>query len=139
MRLVRFMGLTEFEKLMRGETLYNTTNWKKRNQSGSVGFCFFPLTDKHDVYWALEKLWYIVDHSVCVVFECTDITKLNKSFGYYVSGWCTSECYNEYCVTVYDRTIMKPVKYTFSEIPSEYAIWYDVAEEEEEKRRWETY
>ncbi len=137
MRLVRFMGLTEFEKLMRGETLYNTTDWKKRNQSGSVGFCFFPLTDKHDTYWAYDKLWGIVDPSVCVVFECT--IKLKKSYGYYASGWWTSERYDEYCVTEYNKTMLKPIEYTFSEIPSEYAIWHDVAEEEEEKRRWETY
>ena len=91
------------------------------------------------MYWACDTLWGVVSHSVCVVFECTDITKLNKSYGYYASGWCTSERHDEYCITEYNRCILKPIKYTFSYFPSKYANWHDVAEEEEENKRWDTY
>ena len=43
MRLVRFMGLDEFEKLMGGKTLYNTTDWKNKTKVTVLVFVSFLL------------------------------------------------------------------------------------------------
>lgn len=41
MRYVRFMSSNELEKFKQGKVLRNNTDWSKRSNSGSVGFCFF--------------------------------------------------------------------------------------------------
>lgn len=63
------MSRQEYDRLMAGQTLRNTTDHKAEgNISGSVGFCFFP----EDPAEAIEWLSFLVDAQYCVTMEIPD-------------------------------------------------------------------
>lgn len=78
----RFMSSKEFEALMQGKTLINTTNHRKKSKKNttSVGFCFFTEDPDEAVHW----LSGIVDLDYCVTMEVLD-GYLIKSKGVYLS------------------------------------------------------
>lgn len=66
MILHRFMSKREFDALMTGQKLVNTTDHGAQGEmSSSVGFCFFPEEPSEAIHW----LSFIVDADVCVTME----------------------------------------------------------------------
>lgn len=66
MILHRFMSKREYDALMTGKKLVNTTNHAAQGEkSSSVGFCFFPEEPSEAIHW----LSFIVDADVCVTME----------------------------------------------------------------------
>ena len=69
MKLSRFMSREEYDLLMAGETLRNTTDHgADGNKTESVGFCFF----EEDPAEAIEWLSFLVDAQYCVTMEVPD-------------------------------------------------------------------
>jgi len=69
MILHRFMSKREYDALMAGEKLTNTTNHGAQGEkSSSIGFCFFPEAPSEAIHW----LSFIVDADVCVTMEIPD-------------------------------------------------------------------
>lgn len=70
MILHRFMSSTEYEKLIAGGKLTNTTDHHKErgNKTTSVGFCFFPEDPDKAIHW----LSGIVNTEVCVTFDINE-------------------------------------------------------------------
>lgn len=98
------------KNLINGEKLINNT--RHTAKTSSVGFCFLDLEDYTPEY-ALEFLSGIVDQDICVIFE-TNI-ELNKSFGFYADPYGSffdSFDATEYCITEYDNTTFKMIKYS---------------------------
>lgn len=82
MNYVRFMGYSELEKYLKGETLVNNTDWRERAKvTNSVGFCFFD--DSVEPEKRLEYLTGVCDLDYVVVCECTNEKRLRKSCGKY--------------------------------------------------------
>lgn len=82
MKYVRFMGVLELEKYVKGETLKNDTVWRRKAQcTDSVGFCFFDTSATPES--RIEYLNGVVDLSCVVVFEAVEGKKLTKSKGRY--------------------------------------------------------
>jgi len=67
MILHRFMSEAEYEKLIAGGKLVNTTDHHKEygNNTTSVGFCFFPEDPDKAIHW----LSGTVNTEVCVTFD----------------------------------------------------------------------
>ena len=67
MTLHRFMSAAEYEILIAGGKLTNTTDHHKErgNKTTSVGFCFFPEDPDKAIHW----LSGIVNTEVCVTFD----------------------------------------------------------------------
>lgn len=79
MTVHRFMSMAEFQKLLKGETLHNSTNHAKDGyKTSSVGFCF--TTDDPDE--AIHYLSGNVDTDVCVTFDVKAV-QLQKSTALY--------------------------------------------------------
>lgn len=84
MRLIRFMGAVELNKYLNGETLTNTTDWRKTGQrSGSKGFCFFDDSEPPE-----ERLKYVtgvVSTKIVAIFRPVPFAKLEltESYGIY--------------------------------------------------------
>lgn len=102
----RFMSDKEYQRLMAGETLTNTTVHADKNRSTSVGFCFFTEPPEEAIHW----LSCIVDTDWCVTF---DIPRrlLTKSRARYrdpkkddltlpvpATIWRTERCLQEYSI-----------------------------------------
>lgn len=108
MEIFRFMSRKEFDKLIKGEILYN----KKRHQgrTNSIGFCFMNIEDNTPEY-AYEFLSGVVDDDVCVVFETNK--KLTESWGVYADpngSFFATITEDEYCTTKYSLDEFKIVK-----------------------------
>ena len=117
MNYVRFMGFAELEKYLKGETLVNKTNWRKKAQcTNSIGFCFFD--DSVEPEKRMEYLTGVVDLDCVAIFECKDERKLRKSYGRYRDPEKDILAFfkpimmsvPEYSVTRYDRDTMRIVK-----------------------------
>ena len=76
-RYVRFMGIKELRKYLRGEKLENHTKWIW----GSVGFCFFDMTARPEE--RIEYLANVVTMEVVAEFERIDKTPMRKVMGRY--------------------------------------------------------
>lgn len=85
MKLYRFMSIAECEKLVKGETLVNTTDHSVKRGSASTakGFCF-GIGDVGQAKKALRRLRGIVNTEMLVVLEPKDITKFTPCKGRYV-------------------------------------------------------
>ena len=75
----RFMSEAEYQSLLNGEVLCNSTNHRNKGQnSSSIGFCFFVEDPEEAVHW----LSGIVDLNWCVTLEVDD-SFLIQSYGWY--------------------------------------------------------
>lgn len=87
MKLYRIIGIEEFNALMNGETLINTTDYSEMYDTNSIGFCFFAnnrTDDAEKVFnTAYEYLGGIVDDYYMIEVE---IDKPRKAYGYYSVG-----------------------------------------------------
>lgn len=87
MKLYRIIGIEEFEALLRGETLVNTTDYSKKYDTNSKGFCFFAnnRTDNPEKVFsaAYEYLGGIVDAYYMIE---ADINNPTKAYGVYSIG-----------------------------------------------------
>lgn len=103
----RFMSDLEYQRLMDGETLTNTTNHAANGQrSTSVGFCFFTEEPDKAIHW----LSTIVCADWCVTFDIPD-QMLTKSRARYrdperdnwlldqpATIWRTEWCLQQYSI-----------------------------------------
>ena len=119
MIVYRFMSEEEYNKLMRGETLVNTT--KHESKTDSVGFCFMPM--EQDVpEEAYRYMSGIVSNDVCVVFDVAE-EELQESYGIYsnpntfIWGDCVQK--TEYCTTEYDKKRFRPLR-----VCKDYSWWF---------------
>ena len=65
----RFMSDLEYQRLMDGETLTNTTvHAAEGRKSRSVGFCFFTESPEEAIHW----LSFNVSTDWCVTFDIPD-------------------------------------------------------------------
>lgn len=111
MKLYRYCGQEEINKLMNGETLENNTDWSTIYDTNSKGFCFFAYNRTNDmrkvITTSLENwLGGIVKEEYIIEVE---VKKARKAYGFYASGRHT-----EYNLTSYSlknvKTISKVVK-----------------------------
>lgn len=101
----RFMSDLEYQRLMDGETLTNTTvHAAEGRKSRSVGFCFFTESPEEAIHW----LSFNVSTDWCVTFDIPD-NLLQKSRARYrdpekdtllahVSIWRTEWCIQKYSI-----------------------------------------
>ena len=114
MKLIRFMSFSEFEKLIKGETLKNET--KHKGNTNSVGFCFFEveLCDlehlRFEIGFIYEYASGIVSEDVAVVFDSED-TLLKEGYGVYADPFHATGSFlkTEYSITKYNKEILKPL------------------------------
>lgn len=85
MRVVRFMGASEFNALTSGEVLRNKTDWKKAGMFTTArGFCFFADDEPKE-----QRIHYASGAGPCatydyyVVFDAPALLKFRTSWGYY--------------------------------------------------------
>lgn len=102
----RFMSDKEYQRLLAGETLTNTTvHARHGKKSYSVGFCFFTEPPEEAIHW----LSFNVDTDWCVTFDIPE-QLLTKSMAHYrdpekdrwgapASIWRTEWCLQEYSVS----------------------------------------
>ena len=125
MILHRFMSEAEYEKLIAGGKLTNTTDHHKErgNKTTSVGFCFFPEQPDKAIHW----LSGIVNTQVCVTFDI-DESLLTESTATYrdsekdnIEGMSFLELIfspapqierKEYCMTEYSLKVAKVLRVT---------------------------
>lgn len=101
----RFMSDLEYQRLMAGETLTNTTvHAHLGRKSNSVGFCFFTEPPEEAIHW----LSFNVDTEWCVTFEIPE-NRLRRSRAHYrdpkndslehhASIWRTEWCTKKYSI-----------------------------------------
>ena len=118
MKLYRFMSYAECDKLLKGETLVNSTDHSKKRgtASSAKGFCF-GIGDEQQAKKALRRLCGIVSTDILMVFEPKDISKFTPCQGRYVDyekidseGKCVDDypvggepcrMFDEYCIESY--------------------------------------
>ena len=105
MKLYRFIGIEEFEKLLAGETVKNENDYSKDHDTNSKGFCFFANNRTNDAQKvfasAIDYLGGIVDAYYMIE---VDLDNPTKTFGYYAAGKKT-----EYNVTEYNFSNIKNI------------------------------
>ena len=125
MTLHRFMSAAEYEILIAGGKLTNTTDHHKErgNKTTSVGFCFFPEDPDKAIHW----LSGIVNTEVCVTFDI-DESLLTESTATYrdnekdnIEGMSFLDLIflpapqierKEYCMTEYSLKVAKVLSAT---------------------------
>ena len=118
MKLYRFMSYAECDKLLKGETLVNSTDHTKKRGTASTakGFCF-GIGDEQQAKKALRRLRGIIRAERLLVFEPKDISKFTPCQGRYVDyekidseGKCVDDypiggepcrMFDEYCIESY--------------------------------------
>ncbi len=84
MRHVRFMGIEELKKYLRGEKLKNNTVWKDRgDKTDSVGFCFFDDSEPPQKRLKYYSRGITCSTDVWVVFEQISGEPLRQCTGIY--------------------------------------------------------
>ena len=138
MKYYRFMGETEYAKLMAGETLKSNKDWSKTCRTNSVGFCFL----RYDDFTPEEALLFIkgiVDNAHCVIFETEET--LREGYGCYANPYSNPYSLEletiivaEYSIKEYNCNKMKPIldgyevdfdKIEWRKVSSNYDYWED--------------
>lgn len=133
MILHRFMSKREYDALMAGKKLVNTTNHGAMGErSSSIGFCFFPEEPEEAIHW----LSFLVDADYCVTMDITgqsvtaskgryrDVEKDTGGLGDNVPMlWRT-----EYCTTEYSLQTVKVLHVTdeyrmYGRFPENATFW----------------
>lgn len=105
MRLFRFCSKKEYEKLMNGETLVNTTNQRSKHyRSTSVGFCF----TQEDPDIAIHYLSGIVNPEMLLELEVPEHL-VTPSIGIYNGGQHAVQK-EEFCCTEYSLKTFKLIR-----------------------------
>ena len=105
MKLYRFIGSEEMEKIITGEKLENHTDWREIYDTNSIGFCFFQYNRTNKIDHIIETVlndWGfggIVKENFLVEIE---VEKARKSWGFYAGGGRT-----EFNLTEYSRENVK--------------------------------
>ena len=120
MKLYRFMSIAECDKLLKGETLVNSTDHSKKRgtASSAKGFCF-GIGDEQQAKKALRRLRGIVSTDILMVFEPNDIGKFTSCKGRYIDydkidaegktiddysiTSFPTKYFDEYCISSYSR------------------------------------
>ena len=120
MKLYRFMSYAECDKLLKGETLVDSTDHSKKRgtASSAKGFCF-GIGDKKQAKKALRRLRGIVSTDILMVFELKDIGKFSSCKGRYIDydkidaegktiddypiTSSPTKYFDEYCISSYSR------------------------------------
>lgn len=120
MKLYRFMSIAECDKLLKGETLVNSTDHSKKRgtASSAKGFCF-GIGDEQQAKKALRRLRGIVSTDILMVFEPKDIGKFTSYKGRYIDydkidaegktiddypiTSLPTKYFDEYCISSYSR------------------------------------
>ena len=110
-RYVRFMGIEEMRKYLRGEKLENHMKWIW----GSVGFCFFDMAVRPE-----ERIEYLTGNltmEIVAEFERIDKTPMREAMGQYrdpKGGFFTLPIprmkVKEYSVEEYNQDTMRLVR-----------------------------
>lgn len=85
MRIVRYMGKSEYDALMEGKTIINHTDWHQRGKrTTSKGFCFFYDDEpKEDRIHYLLGVGPRYDYDYYVVFDAPESIELHIGHGTY--------------------------------------------------------
>lgn len=120
MKLYRFMSIAECDKLLKGETLVNSTDHSKKRgtASSAKGFCF-GIGDEQQAKKALRRLRGIVSTDILMVFEPKNISKFTPCQGRYIDydkmdaegntiddysiTSFPTKYFDEYCISSYSR------------------------------------
>jgi len=100
----RFMSATEYDKLLRGETLVNYSN-HQGCRTLSRGFCFFTENPEEAIHW----LSGCCDCDYCITMDIPS-ELLARSVGVYSNPKGGTIIRTEYCLTSYDRNTVKILK-----------------------------
>lgn len=103
----RFMSDREYQSLMAGKTLANTTKHAEvGRQSTSIGFCFFTEPPEEAVHWLSFAVGSL---DWCVTFDIPDHLlhkskahyrdPKNDGWGHHSSIWRTEWCLREYSIS----------------------------------------
>lgn len=112
---MRFMSLSEYDKLMKGVELFNERRHASHANSSSEGFCFMSVKSMEEaestVRYCHEYLSGIVSDDVAVIFR-NESAHLMDSWGVYADPY--GDYYDliyvdEFCTKCYDRDSMIPV------------------------------
>lgn len=102
MKMYRFIGKTEMDAILNGETVYNTVDYSKEYDTTSKGFCFFQNNRAKKIETiaenALDYLGGIVDTYAII---CVEVENARKASGFYSVG-----CKVEYNLTEYNKNIV---------------------------------
>lgn len=117
MKLYRYCGQEEINRILNGETLINNTDWSEIYDSTSKGFCFFSYNRSNDLKKVITNSltdWLngIVNNEYLVEIE---VDKAHKARGFYASGFHT-----EYNLTEYN---IKNVKAIYKVIKLDVKDW----------------
>lgn len=124
MKYFRFMSLSEFDKLINKEKLYNNT--KHDGRTNSLGFCFMNLKDDEPEE-AYEYLSGVVSEEVCVLFETNK--KLKESWGIYADpygAFFDTIIRTEYCTTQYSIEDFKILKVAIPDLWEKWKWYQDI-------------
>ena len=130
-RYVRFMGIKELRKYLRGEKLENHTKWIW----GSIGFCFFDTSVEPEK--RMDYLTGVVDMQVVVEFERVAGPRMRKAYGVYrdtekddlTTFPPATQFIREYSVEEYSQDTMRLVRVGYVADPWERKIaWMEEAE-----------
>lgn len=117
MHYVRFMGYSELEKYLRGETLTNHTVWRNKARcTDSIGFCFFSNMEQPEM--RMQYLTGVCDLDCVAEFKYIGKKKLRKTYGRYrdpdrdnlSSLIPTMMEVPEYSIEEYNNRVMLPVR-----------------------------
>ena len=106
MKLYRYCGQEEINKLMNGEILVNNTDWSRIYDTNSKGFCFFAYNRTNDMKKVISRsledwLGGIVNAEYIIEIE---VDSAKKSYGFYASGY-----HAEYNLTSYSIENVKAI------------------------------
>ena len=129
-RYVRFMGIKELRKYLRGEKLESHTRW----DWGSIGFCFFDLAVRPEE--RIEYLCGVATMGIVAEFERIDKTPMREAWGQYrdpKGGFFTfpipTQLVKEYSAEEYSQDTMRLVRVGYVADPWERKIaWMEEAE-----------
>lgn len=143
MKFYRYMSLEEFAKLSNGCDICGHKHHARRTSSNGV--CFLGEHTTFVSYWDYDDakeytfsaldcysfLSGIVSSDVLVEFEA-DSNILTESYGLYADpinmDYDTIIDIKEYCISMYNRDIMHPIRYTLGDSDGKFtdnSIWYD--------------
>lgn len=146
MKIYKFMSAYELRRILEGETLKKYTEWSCLALSDAKGFCFFPETihlsasclddscyeDDYErqewevgidgIYENNLKNW--IDADILVEFENNGL-EFEDACGVYPDPWYTAVQADELCTCMYNRNVLKPIRFAF--IFHEKFKWHDIS------------
>lgn len=120
MKLYRFMSGGELERLLKGDRLENTSDWRAKGQdSDSIGFCFFgadiPITKRIRYMTGVVSMDFVVEFETTMKWVSQN---MKQSMAVYrdpwkddlMSGMVLSQRNVEFSIQEYDRKMLKVLR-----------------------------